>query len=149
MSTWGSRLCFALAVFMLAVTPAFGASIDQGDQGQDPAAISGDSAPDGAVSIEFQEAQLCLDSPEGESRETLSLFLPAPQPACSGDLCGCYDPPCNEQCAPGDLGCFRACRRDQIDCGIACCGGGGGGGQCCVRTGFCPAACLCCEPPEV
>ena len=52
---------------------------------------------------------------------------PAPaetqQAWCSGDLCGCYDPPCTECCPPPPEGqaCLAACRRSQIRCAIACC----------------------------
>jgi hypothetical protein len=42
---------------------------------------------------------------------------------CSGDLCGCYDPPCTEECPPLPAGqqCLAACRRAQIQCAKACC----------------------------
>ncbi|MET0591349.1 MAG: hypothetical protein ABW133_01530 [Polyangiaceae bacterium] len=42
---------------------------------------------------------------------------------CSGDLCGCYDPPCTEECPPPPAGqsCLAACRRAQIQCAKACC----------------------------
>jgi hypothetical protein len=41
--------------------------------------------------------------------------------SCSGDDCGCYDPPCTEQCAPGDQTCFHACVHGQVQCAILCC----------------------------
>ena len=42
---------------------------------------------------------------------------------CSGDLCGCYEPPCTEECPPLPAGqqCMAACRRAQIQCAKACC----------------------------
>lgn len=49
---------------------------------------------------------------EGQS----PLFL-----SCSGDNCGCYDPPCSTQCDPGDWPCMNACRREQVQCAICCC----------------------------
>lgn len=41
---------------------------------------------------------------------------------CSGEWCGCYDPPCEEQCTGGGWQCMTACSRAQIQCAIACCG---------------------------
>ena len=41
--------------------------------------------------------------------------------SCSGDQCGCYDPPCSEECAVGDTACFASCRQGQKRCAICCC----------------------------
>ena len=45
--------------------------------------------------------------------------------ACSGEDCGCYDPPCEEQCS-GLTGaaydsCFIGCVQAQVRCAIDCC----------------------------
>lgn len=40
---------------------------------------------------------------------------------CSGDVCGCYDPPCNEECEVGDMACMSSCRQEQKQCAICCC----------------------------
>lgn len=40
---------------------------------------------------------------------------------CSGDLCGCFNPPCSEECPVGNQACMGECRREQKRCAIACC----------------------------
>lgn len=63
-----------------------------------------------------------LDAPNA-SPVALPDTAPAPLQLCSGDWCGCYDPPCiNGQCAPNDWPCIHACIKEQKNCAIWCCG---------------------------
>lgn len=41
--------------------------------------------------------------------------------SCSGENCGCYDPPCTSECDSGDFACIRACTRAQVRCAVCCC----------------------------
>lgn len=41
--------------------------------------------------------------------------------SCSGDDCGCYNDPCEDQCPPGNQPCITQCVRGQIRCARACC----------------------------
>lgn len=57
-----------------------------------------------------------------------AFVLPTSTPAslgCSGDNCGCgyYAEQCRNECAEtgGGSECLSACRRESIDCSIACC----------------------------
>ena len=138
MSSRGSSVRFVLGVLVLALAPA---AVWAGE-------AKGSQEPAGPALVTPASALLCeaptLPEAEGVPAE-LGLFAPAPTPTCSGDDCGCYEPPCNQLCAAGDWDCFGACRRAQRDCAVACCTGGSGGGGCdCASSGYCPVWCFCC-----
>lgn len=72
-----------------------------------------------------EAAPTCTNAAPAPAAEALGKLNSVPEPifmgGCSGDLCACYDPPCNEQCEVGDTACMSACRQEQKRCAICCC----------------------------
>ncbi len=71
-------------------------------------------------------APSCTNADQTPGTEELGKLESVPEPifmSCSGDLCGCFTPPCNEQCEVGDTACMSSCRQEQKRCAICCCCG--------------------------
>ena len=117
------RLTLCLAQFALAMAlPALAmATTATPAIGFEPAPLSCSPA---APTKMFLEAPAGLDSGRPSVEGQLPLLLPPAHPTCSGDDCGCYSPPCQEQCAGQPCcQCLMECAQAARQCARACCGG--------------------------
>jgi hypothetical protein len=130
------------SILLLVLTSASGAWAGEGSQGEEAAApVLAAPAPIASPGGPLA----CLGATTGaESAGDLALLTPEPTPMCSGDDCGCFEPPCNQQCESGDQDCFRACFQWQKSCARACCTPNLPDSPGCCQ-GWCGIQCQCCE----
>lgn len=127
-------LGLGLATLMFAFAPAVGAEPAAGPSGEvvAPVTLLPGCATSSLPEI-LAEAQVCGDS-ELPSIEQDLFGTPTPTwLSCSGDDCGCYEPPCSEECDVGDEQCMQGCRQGQIHCAVCCC----------CPCPYCPGYCGC------
>lgn len=110
-----SRLCTVGLLLLLALTVQPLLAADTPTRlGADPETRPACGAPAlTAGGLESLLEEPVLTPVDGDQK----LFLGG----CSGELCGCYDPPCSEQCPGGGWQCLAACNRQQVQCAIWCC----------------------------
>lgn len=115
-------LSLGMAALSVAFAPTLGAGLAKADERQAVVAPAVSQASSTApLPLDLGEVPVCLDSVQTWNPGGLR-GLPTPVVlSCTGEECGCFDPPCYEQCPSGDLLCKLACRDEQRECAIACC----------------------------